>query len=86
MSCMNCSCDECYLEYAEFYGPRAPPRCYECREVYDGVQSIWCAPCLEVVHRRHLESVRQHTPNNIPRNVKTIVRDEYQRMMREAQE
>ena len=81
MTCHVPDCDECYLEDHFPYGPIEPLTCGSCG-VRVGRFMAHCNDCIESKRRKWLDELAAH-PLSDP---SIISRDEYDRLMREAQE
>ena len=79
--CPSCNCDDCYFERNPPYGPPRPPICNDCQERVPSFAFI-CDQCAERRHREWLDKIKAY----LPASPNMISREQYERMMREAQE
>ena len=79
--CPNCNCDDCYFERNPEYGPPSPPMCNDCQERVQRFAFI-CNACADRRQRKWLDELKSYLP--ISPNM--ISREQYERLMREAQD
>jgi hypothetical protein len=79
--CPNCNCDYCYFEKHPDQTPVRPPACKRCdnRVVWG---SYHCDECLEAEHQEWLTKIK----GLVIVNSHPVSRQDYERMIREAQE